>query len=126
MEYSPEVRRRFQAPARAGAIAAGVDGVVEGAAEDRSLGFWIRFQVRSDRGAIEEVRFQAFGCPHSIAAADLIAAELEGSPVDSLSKIDVEQTAVELDLPRAKYGKLLRIEDALAACLARIETAEVQ
>ena len=125
MEYSPEVRRRFQTPAWAGAFAAGVAGVVAGVAEDRSLGFWVRIQVRSERGTIQQVRFQAFGCPHSIAAADLVASELEGSPVERLSKIDIEQTAAVLDLPREKFGKLLRIEDALAACAAEIDAAQV-
>jgi NifU-like protein involved in Fe-S cluster formation len=90
--------------------------VVEGAAEDRSLGFWVRFQVRLRGAGIEAVSFQAYGCPHSLAAADLVAEELAGRPVEALVEIDVDDIATRLEVPREKLGKLLRIEDALAAC----------
>ena len=116
MDYSSEVRRRFLAPARAGAIPPDAADVVEGTAEDRSLNFWIRFQVQVRGRTIERVRYQAYGCPHSLAAADLVACELEGSPVDALTNIDIENLARQIELPREKLGKLLRIEDALAAC----------
>ena len=116
MDYSFEVRQRFAAPARAGTISPAVGGVVEGAAEDRSLRFWVRFQVQVVGTTIECVRFQAVGCPHGIAAADRIAEDLIGRPVDSLARLDLEDIARRLELPRAKFGKLLRIEDALSAC----------
>jgi NifU-like protein involved in Fe-S cluster formation len=123
MDYSSEVRRRFPAPARAGAISSQDGQVVEGAAEDRSLKFWVRFQVQVLRGEIREVRFRAYGCPHSLAAADLIASELEGRPGDALVNIDLAGLAGQLALPREKQGLLLRIEDALAACHAELASS---
>ena len=116
MDYCPEVRRRFSAPASAGVMPPDAGHVFEGAAEDRSLGFWVRFQVRLRGSGIEAVSFQAYGCPHSLAAADLVAEELAGRPVDALVRIDVDDIATRLEVPREKLGKLLRIEDALAAC----------
>lgn len=89
---------------------------MEGAAEDRSLNFWVRFQVQLVGTTIERVRFQAVGCPHGIAAADRIARDLEGKPVAALARLDLEQLERALEVPREKFGKLLRIEDALALC----------
>ena len=116
MDYSTEVRQRFSAPVRAGEVLPAVGGVLEGSAEDRSLGVWIRFQISVQGASIARVRFRAFGCPHTLAAADLVAASLEGEPVDALTAVDLDALARQIDLPRAKHGKLLRLEDALIAC----------
>jgi NifU-like protein involved in Fe-S cluster formation len=122
MDYSTEVRQRFAAPTRVGEISGeSTDTVesVEGSAEDPSLAVWVRFQIQIRSGTIRQARFRAFGCPHMLAAADRVAAELEGRPVDALKAIDWQLLAQELELPREKFGKLLRIEDALAACHAQ-------
>ncbi len=116
MDYSSEVLRRFDLPPGAGELPDGTRGVVRGEAEDRSLGIWVRFDVRVQEGLIRAVRFRLFGCPHAIAAAGLIAEGLEGQPARSLSCLDLRKVASDLDLPAEKYGKLLRIEDALLAC----------
>ena len=89
-----------------------------GAAEDRSLAVWVRFEVQVQKRQIGRVRYRAFGCPHTLAAADRAAEWLEGRPVDALGAVDWEALAREIGLPREKFGKLLRIEDALRACLA--------
>ncbi len=119
MEYSSEVRRRFSAPARAGGFAPDAPDVLEGAAEDRSLAVWIRFQVQVQGATIGGVRFRAYGCPHTVAAADRIAEELEGRSVDELANVDLDALAREIGLPREKHGKLLRLDDALSACHAQ-------
>jgi NifU-like protein involved in Fe-S cluster formation len=116
MEYGSEVRRRFSAPARAGALPPTARNVVTGVAEDQSLRFWVRFQVELTGTRIDRVRFTAYGCPHSLAAADWLAFELEGKPVDAMTRIDLDDLAARLGLPREKQGTLLRIEDALGAC----------
>jgi len=119
MDYSSEVRQRFAAPTRAGEISRDAGDVVEGAAADRSLSVWVRFQVQVQATAIGQVRFRAFGCPHLLAAADRIAGELEGQPLGSLLTVDWSALAESIGLPREKFGKLLRIEDALAICHAK-------
>ncbi|MBN1240843.1 MAG: iron-sulfur cluster assembly scaffold protein [Gammaproteobacteria bacterium] len=122
MDYSSEVLRRFDSPATAGETdGADADaGLVAGEAEDRSLNVWVRFQVQLRDGAIRDVRFRAFGCPHTIAAADWAAERLHGRPAAALRQIDVPRIRRELEIPTEKLGKLLRIEDALAACADRI------
>lgn len=72
------------------------------------------------------VRFRAYGCPHALAAADLVAEELEGRSVEALGRLDVEDIAARLDLPRDKLGKLLRIEDALMACMEQAKVGNKQ
>jgi NifU-like protein involved in Fe-S cluster formation len=119
MEFSSQVRRRFRAPARAGEIPQGSGIVFEGQAEDRSLAVWVRFQIELKDSAIGRVRFRAYGCPHVIAAADCIAEALEGRSTDELASIDLAELARGLGLPREKFGKLLCLEDALAACTAQ-------
>jgi NifU-like protein involved in Fe-S cluster formation len=125
MDYSTEVRQRFTAPARVGAISPDTGDLVEGSAGDPSLAVWVRFQVEIRSGTIRRARFRAFGCPHTLAAADRIVAQIEGRPLDSLTSIDWHLLARQLELPREKFGKLLRIEDALAACHAQAKQRQV-
>ena len=53
-----------------------------------------------------------------LAAADRVAGMLEGQPLAALDSLDMQALAAELELPREKFGKLLRLEDALMACRA--------
>lgn len=116
MEYSSEVLRRFRSPLRAGALADGAPGVVRGEAEDRSLNVWVQFHVQVQGNRIEAVRFEVYGCPHTIAAAAALAQWLEGRDASALREWDVHAAARALEVPTEKLGKLLRIEDALHAC----------
>lgn len=117
MEYTPEVRRRLCSPGRSGLLDASGRGPACGEAEDRTLNVWVRFQVQETDGSIRAVRFQAYGCPHFIAAADWVAEQLEGRPTLSLGEPGIRSAQAALDVPTEKLGKLLVIEDALAACL---------
>lgn len=119
MDYSPEVLRRFDSPRGAGEFVAGRQGLVEGEAEDRSLNVWVRFQVQLTDERIQAVRYQVFGCPHTVAAAGWAAEWLAGKPVDALTRLDVQEVARALSVPLEKMGKLLRIEDALQICARR-------
>ena len=125
MDYSTEVRQRFTAPTSVGEISSGPGELIEGSAADASLGVWIRFQVQIQSGTIRQARFRAFGCPHTLAAADRVVALIEGRPLDDLRSIDWQLLARQLELPREKFGKLLRIEDALAACHAQATRRQV-
>jgi NifU-like protein involved in Fe-S cluster formation len=121
MVYGAELRQRFFATARAGALTGSQGRLCEGTAEDQSLAIWVRFQLEVRAGTIGRVRFRAFGCPHTLAAADRVAAALEGRSVAALTEFDWPALAGALELPREKFGKLLRIEDALAACHAQAQ-----
>jgi NifU-like protein involved in Fe-S cluster formation len=116
MEYSPAVVRHFDAPKRARELPPGTRGLVSGEAEDRTLNVWIRFQMQLSDGVVRDSAFQAFGCPHTVAAASAVADWLAGRSVESARTLDVRAVCAELEVPVEKLGKLLRIEDAVAAC----------
>jgi NifU-like protein involved in Fe-S cluster formation len=116
MEYSSEVVRRCDAPRRVGELPHATPGLSSGEAEDRSLQVWVRFDLQVQNGVIQTVRFEAFGCPHTVAAADLVAERLEGQPVHAARRVNAQELMKALDVPVEKLGKLLRIEDAAAAC----------
>jgi NifU-like protein involved in Fe-S cluster formation len=116
MEYSPSVERHFAAPPRARELSHGIAGLVAGEAEDRTLHVWVRFQLQVADGVVAKAAFQAFGCPHTVAAASVVADWLEGRPVEEARRLDVKALCGELAVPVEKLGKLLRIEDAVAAC----------
>lgn len=116
MEYSPAVVRHFDAPERARELPPGTPGLVAGEAEDRTLNVWVRFTLGIEGGVIRAAGFQAFGCPHTVAAASIVADWLEGRSVEAARRVDVKALCAELAVPVEKLGKLLRIEDALDAC----------
>ena len=87
-----------------------------GEAEDRTLHVWVRFQLQVVRGVVVQAAFQAFGCPHTVAAASVVAGWLEGRSVEEARRLDVKALCAELAVPVEKLGKLLRIEDAVTAC----------
>jgi NifU-like protein involved in Fe-S cluster formation len=91
---------------------------VAGEAEDRTLHVWVRFQLQVVKDVVAAAVFQAFGCPHTIAAASTVADWLEGRPVEAARRLDVKALCAGLEVPVEKLGKLLRIEDAVAACWA--------
>jgi NifU-like protein involved in Fe-S cluster formation len=116
MEYSPVAVRHFTAPQRVRELPGDLPGLVAGEAEDRTLHVWVRFQLQVIDGVIRAARFQAFGCPHTLAAASLVADWLEGRSVAAARELDTKVLCAELEVPVEKLGKLLRIEDAVAAC----------
>jgi len=115
MEYSSEVLRRVSSPGFIGTCAGLRGTVVRGTAEDRSLNAWLGIEVEVADAVVVAVRYQAYGCPHFLAAVDWIAERLEGQPIDALESEQAQAAAVALMVPREKLGKLLVIEDALAA-----------
>jgi NifU-like protein involved in Fe-S cluster formation len=116
MEYSAAVQRHFMAPKHARELPAGSQGLVAGEAEDRTLHVWVRFELQVLDGAIAAVGFQVFGCPHTVAAASVVADWLEGRRVAEARELDAKTVCAELAVPVEKLGKLLRVEDAVAAC----------
>ncbi len=116
MDYSAEVRQRFAAACAGAQRMPEVPDAVWGEAGDRALNVWVRFQVQFDAGTVGAMRFEVFGCPHTVAAADYLAEQLPGRPVAELTDWDVQELATRLRIPVEKLGKLLVLQDALAAC----------
>lgn len=105
--YSDAVRERFRAPAHAGTVEGGAEG--RAATPDAR----VRLTAAMSDGRLGEVRFQAWGCPHLIAACDACAAALEGRPAADLLNYEVRCLMQTLAVPVEKAGRILVLEDAV-------------
>jgi len=116
--YSKTVRALFRELAGAGDLAADGGKTVSGEAAALDRGAWVRFAARIEGERFADCRFRAFGCPHTLAAASLVAGRLRGAPLAAAYSIDAAGIARELEAPAEKMGRLLVVEDALRALLA--------
>ena len=98
----------------AGDLAPGA-GVVEGRAGDREQGVELRLQARVEAGCAAELRFRAFGCPHFIAAASWLTDRLRGAARADFEAWDWHEAVTALEVPPAKFGRLLVLQDAVRA-----------
>ena len=111
------LKRHFFEPVGAGSFAVGSLSVVEGRAGSSKRGVAVQLQCQLQGQKIKAVRFLAWGCPHSIAAASWLAETLTGLSLDEASGVNAMQIAAALEVPTDKLGSILVLEDALAACL---------
>ncbi len=119
-ELAPEIRELFATLDHAGELAASAAaGVVDGEAGREALGTRVRFSLRIADERLLEVRYRAYGCPHTLATCEWLARSLEGRRLDALGMGDPIQWAQRLGVPAAKLGRLLVIEDALRAALTQ-------
>jgi NifU-like protein involved in Fe-S cluster formation len=119
VSYNELTRRYFHDPACIGTLE-GPD-CYRGAAGSRSAGTWVQFDIRLGRAGAEprvrEARFLAFGCPHVIAAASLVAEQAEGATPESRLPQSVHALRERLEAPVEKLGRLFVVEDAWIAAL---------
>ena len=113
-DYSDEVRRLFREAPGAGRAAGA--GWVSAEAAEPLTGTRVRWHVRGEGGVIADARYQVRGCPHTIAAAALVAVALKGRSIGEPG-IDFEAIAQSLRAPAAKRGRFFVIQDALHAAL---------
>jgi cysteine desulfurase len=78
---------------------------------------WIRFHLLIADGAVKDARFQAYGCPHTLAVAAWMAKELPGRRRETLQPGTPTDWAKAHSVPIEKLGRLLVVEDAVQACL---------
>ena len=110
--YGAEVRSRMRTLAGAGDLATG-PGVVSGVAGGAERGAQVRFELRVEGAVVREVRFRAFGCPHFVAAASWLTDRLRGARRADLEAWDWREAAEALEVPPAKFGRLLTLQDAV-------------
>jgi hypothetical protein len=120
---APRVRRLFAALTHAGEAwgqpvpaAGGRVRRVSGEAGREQRGTRVRFMLQLDGPQLVEVRYRAYGCPHTLAACEWLAQRLESGARDGIG--GPADWAQQLQIPPVKMGRLLVIEDALRAALA--------
>jgi NifU-like protein involved in Fe-S cluster formation len=120
MNYNELTRRYFESAANAGELRG--PGVFRGAAGDRNQGVWVQFDLQVRQRAIEQARFLAFACPHSIAVAAWLTEASTAKPVEARLPQSVQELCERFEVPTEKMGRLLIIEDAwLAAVTAAMQ-----
>ena len=105
--YSARVRQLFDAPAHAGRLESALSASIE------EQGVRIRLSAEVDNSEIRALRFEAWGCPHVIAAAEEVCASLEGKPVSGLLEFSAAGLMQSLSVPTEKTGRILVVEDAV-------------
>jgi NifU-like protein involved in Fe-S cluster formation len=112
--YPAPIWRRFREPAHA--------GVLEGARcarastpASRSL---IELALKIDgEGRVEEARFQAYGCPTTIAVGEWLAEQAQGRTVEDLRSIDANDIRAALEIPEDRAHCAILGEDLLVQLL---------
>jgi NifU-like protein involved in Fe-S cluster formation len=105
--YSSIVRELFARPSHSGAL----EGAFQSYVDDQGLRIRLYATVSGDR--IDRLRFQAWACPHVIAAAEAFCADCEGAPVEDLLEFSSSDLMQSLAVPVEKTGRILVLEDAV-------------
>lgn len=109
-----EVRRlRALSPANPPAAGFGVSGEAGGPGQET----WVRFDLAVANGIVRDARFNAYGCPHTVAVASWLASQLPGRRRDALVPGAPADWAAAQAVPVEKLGRLLVVEDALQQCI---------
>ena len=113
--YSERVRRHFANPVHAGRLPEKYNGGVVGEARESETGARVVLSAVVDEGMIRVLRYQVFGCPHLIAAAEAFCDEAEGKALSALTGLDVSGLMNSLTIPVEKTGRVFILEDAALA-----------
>jgi len=105
--YSARVRALFDATPHAGVL----DGGLSATQDDQGLRICLSAETRGDE--ISALRFQAWGCPHLIAAAEAFCADYEQRRVGELLEFSAADLMQSLPVPVEKTGRILVLEDAV-------------
>ena len=116
-EYTPAVVDHFEHPRNGGHFEAG-EGVIRGVAGSVAQGTMFVLSARIAEDRIEAVRFEAYGCPHCIAAGSWLSEQLVGLTRDQLNAWNWRDADQVLHFPLEKRGRLLILEDAVRALAA--------
>ncbi len=112
--YNDIVREYFATTPHAGEL----EGAASGYFEDQ--GVRLRFSAAVEDGHITAMRFSAWGCPHTIAAAEAVCRHFEGRPLAELDIFPSAQIMADLTVPVEKTGRILVIEDTVRSLRAAI------
>ena len=113
-EYSPLVIEHFERPRHVGNFEP-ADDVISGRAGRRDQGAEFAVSARLADERIAEARFEAYGCPHCVAAGSWLAESLVGADRERVQRWTWRDLADALEIPTANRGRLLILEDAVRA-----------
>jgi NifU-like protein involved in Fe-S cluster formation len=118
MDYSPQIWERFRSPRYAGNL---VDtDVVCGESRTPASKAVLRLQLKVAEGRIRAARFQALGCPSTIAAGDWLCEWLENRTLDQAAVLNAATLVEALALIPVRRHCAVLAEDALHAALPSV------
>jgi cysteine desulfurase len=109
----------FESLPRSGAFSEEAGPVLVGEAGAEGRESWVRFHLLIAGDTVKDARFQAYGCPHTLAVSAWLAAQLPGRKHDNALPGGPMDWARVLQVPTEKLGRLLVVEDAARAALAQ-------
>lgn len=112
--YNALVLEHFTRPRNVGALPPAPD-VIQGRAGSPAQGAEFRLTAQVQARTIQRACFQAYGCPHCLAAGSLLTTLLIGGRPEALTGWSWRGLAEALQVPTAKRGRLLILEDAVHA-----------
>jgi len=122
--YNELVRRHFADPQHAGDLQENHKLTLVADVSESDTGAHIEMSAGICDGTIAAMAYRIWGCPHLIAALELVCTTLEGQPVAGLENFDSADITQELSVPVAKAGRILLLEDALATLWAHYASAD--
>ena len=111
--YPSEVWQLFRHTPRSGAVDPGLPGVCTGEARSATGNMRLRLSVRADSGRVMDARFQAHGCPYTIAAAAWLARWLVDRPWEDLKNPPTTELRAALEIPEDRAHCWLMAQDVL-------------
>jgi NifU-like protein involved in Fe-S cluster formation len=114
-ELPPAVRSLFTQLDHAGPLGGTGQLVLQGDAGSIAQGVQVRFFWQVEGTLIRAARYQAYGCPYTLAACEWLARALPGRSREQPWPGDPQQWARALEAPPERLGRFLVIEDALRA-----------
>lgn len=116
--YPEPIWRLFMQTPGAGTLAG--PGVLTGEAGTPASKSRLRLQVKMSQARIDEARFQAYGCPTTIAVGAWLAGQVVGRPMAELSGIDAKAIREALEIPEDRTHVALMGEDVLKSLLQQV------
>jgi NifU-like protein involved in Fe-S cluster formation len=119
--YSRPVWDLFQSAPRAGSWPAEVPDVLTGRAGTRSSRAVLQLQVRHDGRQVTDARFQAYGCPTTIAVGAWLAQWAVGRELEALRSVTAATLREALEIPEERAHCAFVGEDAVKVLLSRVK-----
>jgi len=123
VSYNDAVRGLFFRPAHAGDLQDRHAVSLSAEVSESGNGAHIVLAAGIDDGTISALAYRVRGCPHLIAALELLCMKLADQPVAALEKPAIADITQELCVPVEKSGRILLLEDAVAMLWAQFAAA---
>jgi len=112
--YPAPIWRRFREPLHAGVL----EGATKARASTPASKSLIELAFRIDgEGRVSEARFQAYGCPTTIAVGEWLAEQAQGRAIEDLRGIDAQDIRAALEIPDDRAHCAILGEDLLKQLL---------